>query len=115
MASKPLTDDDVVTALAEAAGPLLVVFRADACRRCPPVCAHADALARERRVSLLKVDAHASPEVCETFGVKKLPAFVLLHANSDLGPEKVVQPATTELLAAATQHLAPQLFLDEDF
>ena len=115
MASDGIEKEDVLEALAAAAGPLLVLFRADACRRCPPVCAIAEKLARERRVAVLKVDAPASPELCELFAVKKLPAFVLLNANSTLGPDGVVQPATAALLSEATQHLNPQLFLEEDF
>lgn len=97
--------------------PVVLLFSAPACARCPPVKRTLVDLNREYQFQSFGVDAHApeSAELCEQFDVTTLPAVVVI--KGDLEDYCVtLHRATADTVRDTIRHAClPILSLTEDF
>lgn len=103
---KNITDDEFVTEVLEATGPVLVDFWAPWCGPCKSVLPTLDELSLEldTRLKIVKINVDEDSEAAQAYGVMSVPTMVLLRDKKEL--IRIIGAKTKEqLLAALSPHL----------
>jgi thioredoxin 1 len=93
--SKHVTNTTFASEVLDAPGPVLVDFWADWCMPCHAVAPILEQIAKERNITLVKVDYDQERDLTERYGVQSIPNMILFENGEPRAQAIGALPKTT--------------------